>query len=301
MRYSRGGEAAGAGLQPTREQGESSLGSSSSNTGSSGRNSSKGAGGGGGGASGERGVSGDSGSASGNSGSSNKRGSPQPAAGGGGARRSDKKEGVARSDRRRTRGGLEAATRITSGDVSYVSLAVRDAAICSSSQCWTSEGREGKNVFLGTVAFHLRLRACISDFELTRAAPWRHFRASHARWENPSASRRNKAARLLACLFVRSFVLEQQIGQEIGRGGFGIVFQALNTATGDFVAVKRMEMDSVKLDAGASIKVCQARTTRCKFCSTCVCSPALSTWIFSGGVCRFRSVGGRPELWHTVG
>lgn len=48
---------------------------------------------------------------------------------------------------------------------------------------------------------------------------------------------------------------EQQIGQEIGRGGFGIVFQALNTATGDFVAVKRMEMDSVKLDAGASIKV----------------------------------------------
>lgn len=48
---------------------------------------------------------------------------------------------------------------------------------------------------------------------------------------------------------------EQQIGQEIGRGGFGVVFQALNTATGDFVAVKRMEMDSVKLDAGASIKV----------------------------------------------
>ncbi|CBN77119.1 MEKK and related serine/threonine protein kinases amardillo repeat-containing protein [Ectocarpus siliculosus] len=47
---------------------------------------------------------------------------------------------------------------------------------------------------------------------------------------------------------------EQQIGQEIGRGGFGVVFQALNTATGDFVAVKRMEMDSVKLDAGASIK-----------------------------------------------
>lgn len=47
----------------------------------------------------------------------------------------------------------------------------------------------------------------------------------------------------------------QQIGQEIGRGGFGTVFQALNTATGDFVAVKRMEMDSVKLDAGASIKV----------------------------------------------
>lgn len=51
------------------------------------------------------------------------------------------------------------------------------------------------------------------------------------------------------------FVVEQQIGQEIGRGGFGTVFQALNTATGDFVAVKRMEMDSVKLDAGASIKV----------------------------------------------
>lgn len=50
--------------------------------------------------------------------------------------------------------------------------------------------------------------------------------------------------------------VEQQIGQEIGRGGFGTVFQALNTATGDFVAVKRMDMDSVKLDAGASIKVC---------------------------------------------
>lgn len=33
-----------------------------------------------------------------------------------------------------------------------------------------------------------------------------------------------------------------------------MVFNALNTATGDFVAIKRMEMDCVKLDAGSSIK-----------------------------------------------
>lgn len=60
---------------------------------------------------------------------------------------------------------------------------------------------------------------------------------------------------------------EQQIGQEIGRGGFGTVFQALNTATGDFVAVKRMDMDSVQLDAGASIKASGRR--RAHWLSVC--------------------------------
>ncbi|CAN0461992.1 unnamed protein product, partial [Ectocarpus sp. 12 AP-2014] len=66
--------------------------------------------------------------------------------------------------------------------------------------------------------------------------------------------RRRTRGGLEAATRITSGDVSYQIGQEIGRGGFGVVFQALNTATGDFVAVKRMEMDSVKLDAGASIK-----------------------------------------------
>ncbi len=92
---------------------------------------------------------------------------------------------------------------------------------------------------------------------------------------------------LPVCSFVL-FVLEQQIGQEIGRGGFGTVFQALNTATGDFVAVKRMEMDSVKLDAGASIKVCMPSRLAGRAAGlaliTCTQSSGSRPWIFSGGV-----------------
>lgn len=34
----------------------------------------------------------------------------------------------------------------------------------------------------------------------------------------------------------------QQLGAEIGRGGFGAVYQALNIHTGDMVAVKRLEL-----------------------------------------------------------
>ncbi|CAM9414830.1 unnamed protein product, partial [Choristocarpus tenellus] len=46
----------------------------------------------------------------------------------------------------------------------------------------------------------------------------------------------------------------QQIGQEIGRGGFGTVFQALNTDTGDFVAVKRVALHNVNKGSLASVK-----------------------------------------------
>jgi serine/threonine protein kinase len=45
------------------------------------------------------------------------------------------------------------------------------------------------------------------------------------------------------------------MGQEIGRGGFGTVFQALNTNTGDFVAVKRVALHDIDNDSLASIKV----------------------------------------------
>lgn len=37
----------------------------------------------------------------------------------------------------------------------------------------------------------------------------------------------------------------QQLGAEIGRGGFGAVFTALSMNTGDLVAVKRLELTDV--------------------------------------------------------
>lgn len=37
----------------------------------------------------------------------------------------------------------------------------------------------------------------------------------------------------------------QNLGDEIGKGGFGTVFRALNTETGDFVAIKRLGLRSL--------------------------------------------------------
>lgn len=48
--------------------------------------------------------------------------------------------------------------------------------------------------------------------------------------------------------------LPQQLGAEIGRGGFGAVFQALNMATGDVVAVKRLDLKDV--DTGGWVRPC---------------------------------------------
>jgi hypothetical protein len=53
----------------------------------------------------------------------------------------------------------------------------------------------------------------------------------------------------LACFFW------QQIGAEIGRGGFAIVFQAFNVETGDFVAVKRFPLKAIDDDSLSSIEV----------------------------------------------
>lgn len=47
----------------------------------------------------------------------------------------------------------------------------------------------------------------------------------------------------------------QHIGAEIGRGGFAVVFQALNVETGDFVAVKRFPLSTVDEESLASIQV----------------------------------------------
>ena len=47
----------------------------------------------------------------------------------------------------------------------------------------------------------------------------------------------------------------QQIGAEIGRGGFGVVFQALNVEVGDFVAVKRFPLTAIDAESLASIEV----------------------------------------------
>eukprot|EP01031_Cornospumella_fuschlensis_P035757 gene35757-43373_t len=45
-----------------------------------------------------------------------------------------------------------------------------------------------------------------------------------------------------------------QVGAEIGRGGFGVVFQAFNVRTGDFVAVKRFPLNSIDKESLNSIE-----------------------------------------------
>lgn len=47
----------------------------------------------------------------------------------------------------------------------------------------------------------------------------------------------------------------QQLGDEIGKGGFGTVFKGLNVRTGDFVAIKRMSLRSVDKDEISSMQV----------------------------------------------
>ncbi len=51
------------------------------------------------------------------------------------------------------------------------------------------------------------------------------------------------------------FLLWQQIGAEIGRGGFGVVFQALNVEVGDFVAIKRFPLNAIDAESLGSIEV----------------------------------------------
>ena len=47
----------------------------------------------------------------------------------------------------------------------------------------------------------------------------------------------------------------QQIGAEIGRGGFAVVYQAFNVETGDFVALKRIPFSAVDDGALSIIQV----------------------------------------------
>jgi serine/threonine protein kinase len=55
----------------------------------------------------------------------------------------------------------------------------------------------------------------------------------------------------------------QQIGAEIGRGGFAVVYQALNVEMGDFVAVKRFPLNAIDAESLSSIEVIRynARST----------------------------------------
>ena len=50
----------------------------------------------------------------------------------------------------------------------------------------------------------------------------------------------------------------QQIGAEIGRGAFAVVYQAFNVETGDFVAVKRFPLTAIDDDSLGSIQVSYA-------------------------------------------
>jgi serine/threonine protein kinase len=47
----------------------------------------------------------------------------------------------------------------------------------------------------------------------------------------------------------------QQIGTEIGRGGFATVYQAFNVETGDFVAIKRFPITAIDKESLGSIQV----------------------------------------------
>jgi hypothetical protein len=54
--------------------------------------------------------------------------------------------------------------------------------------------------------------------------------------------------------------LTQQIGAEIGRGGFAVVFQAFNVELGDFNAVKRFPLHAIDDESLSQIEVgAQAR------------------------------------------
>lgn len=55
-----------------------------------------------------------------------------------------------------------------------------------------------------------------------------------------------------------SIVFFQQIGAEIGRGAFAVVYQAFNVETGDFVAVKRFPLTAIDDDSLGSIQVSYA-------------------------------------------
>lgn len=48
----------------------------------------------------------------------------------------------------------------------------------------------------------------------------------------------------------------QQIGAEIGRGGFAVVFQAFNVELGDFNAVKRFPLRAIDDESLGQIEVC---------------------------------------------
>ena len=49
----------------------------------------------------------------------------------------------------------------------------------------------------------------------------------------------------------------QQIGAEIGKGHFAVVFQAFDVETGDFVAVKRFELKKITNEKALGvIEVC---------------------------------------------
>lgn len=52
-----------------------------------------------------------------------------------------------------------------------------------------------------------------------------------------------------------SFCFSQQIGTEIGRGAFAVVYQAFNVETGDFVAVKRFPLTAIDDESLSSIQV----------------------------------------------
>ncbi|CAM9734174.1 unnamed protein product, partial [Chrysoparadoxa australica] len=69
------------------------------------------------------------------------------------------------------------------------------------------------------------------------------------------SDRRASRATLDATTRITNGTVTYQIGQEIGRGGFGTVFQALNTDTGDFVAIKRVAQHTLDKDSLAGIKL----------------------------------------------
>jgi hypothetical protein len=86
------------------------------------------------------------------------------------------------------------------------------------------------------------------------------------------------------------FCGNQHIGAEIGRGGFAVVFQALNVETGDFVAVKRFPLSTVDEESLASIQVrgcwgwvrVLGKELKARECERFVCVPVVRD-------CRARS------------
>lgn len=87
-----------------------------------------------------------------------------------------------------------------------------------------------------------KLKRLLREFPMARIYMWVHYPRSRIETTAPLLSD-------------KCFGITQQIGAEIGRGAFAVVYQAFNVETGDFVAVKRFPLAAIDDESLSSIQV----------------------------------------------